>query len=771
MNSGRRMPSAAAKRALLGGVAVACLMAAPALAQAPEATASQPSPPARGADGLAADEMYMEADQVSRNNDTKVTTAEGSVEIRYDSRTIRSNRLVYDENTGVIRAYGDIQIVNADGSVEFADQLTLDDKMKAGVAQGFSARLADNITIAAATAVRRTENTHELNRAIYTPCPLCADDNTSKKPTWSISADRVIQDRERRIVSYRNARIRVKGVPLIYLPVFWHADPQAGRSSGFLPPKMSGSDRRGFSYEQPYFWVTSRYSDLTLSPQFNSEVNPFLNTHYRQRFYSGDLDVRVGFTYDKDFDGQGRRFGEDTSRSYILSRGAFSINDKWRWGFTAERASDDLIFDKYEVSKVYETRGPYIADDRRLISQLYTVRQDERSYFSAAAFSIQGLRPGDVDRTFPTVAPLIESHYEPAPQILGGRLRVHASAVSLTREQSPLNTAQRLPGLDSSRATGELDWRRSFTSPAGLRLEPFVFARVDGYRVSDILSANQTSTTSRSTSRALGTAGADISYPLYKRSGDATLVMEPLAQIAVSPNARQIRVGTTATGAPVYLNEDSVAFEFDETTLFRANKFPGADLYEDGARLNVAGRGSVMWDDGRRASLLVGRTFRSESNDIFSERSGLRPKASDWIVAGDAQPMRGLSVFGRARLDSDTLDVRRLEAGGNINAKWGYGFVRYLRDNFDINGVKRENLDLGGEVRLLKNWGVSAYGNRDLNQNGWVIRDVGVFYSDECLRVDVVYRKEDTVLGRLGPNESVSVRLTLATLGGPIGTR
>ena len=55
--------------------------------------------------------------------------------------------------------------------------------------------------------------------------------------------------------------------------------------------------------------------------------------------------------------------------------------------------------------------------------------------------------------------------------------------------------------------------------------------------------------------------------------------------------------------------------------------------------------------------------------------------------------------------------------------------------------------------------------------DAWVIRDVGVFYRDECLRVDVIYRREDTIIGRLLPSESVSVRLTLATLGGPFNSR
>ena len=135
------------------------------------------------------------------------------------------------------------------------------------------------------------------------------------------------------------------------------------------------------------------------------------------------------------------------------------------------------------------------------------------------------------------------------------------------------------------------------------------------------------------------------------------------------------------------------------------------------------------------------------------------------------QPFRGLSLFARARLDNDTFDIHRLEAGANVAHKWGNGFVRYLTDDFDINGAKRENLDLGGEVYLGKNYGVSFYGNRDLAQDSWVIRDMGVFYRDDCLRVDVIYRREDTILGRLLPSESVSLRLTLATLGGSFNGR
>jgi LPS-assembly protein len=810
------------KRALLAGAAMALLWPVMAEAQATGPAAYDQGPLGRQergqilngpgltrsaepkaapvhTDGLKPGELYMEADQLIRDDKNGVTTAEGNVEIRYEDRTLRADRLVYKEAPpvpegqsrardhdapaqGVIRAFGHVQVIHDDGSVEYANQMTLDDKMQAAVAMGFSARMKDkhtnqNILLAGDSAVRRSEDIQELNKAIYTPCPVCVGDQP-KEPTWSISADRVVEDKVHHLIYYRHARVRILGLPVFYFPVFWHADPSAERASGLLAPKIGASSRRGFSYEQPYLWVISPSADLTISPQINVKANPFLNLQYREAFSTGVIDLRMGYTHEADLDPKGNRFGDNTSRSYILGRGSFRLSDDWIAGFTAERTSDPLLFDKYDIGRVYEARGPYLADDHRLISQAYAIRQDDRSYFSVAAFSIQGLRPGDNNRTFPVVAPIVDSHYEDPDDVLGGRLRLTGSAVALFRDQSPLNQPANLPGLDSQRVSGDVDWRRIFTSQAGLRVEPFVNLRLDGYHISDIVNGltatgapttTTITTTTQNEARAVGVVGADISYPLYRRWGDATVVLEPLAQIAVSPKVDQVVIGhDPITGKPIYFNEDSIAFEFDETTLFQANKFPGYDLYEDGLRLNVAGRGSILWDNGRRASLLVGRSFRDQPNTVFAPGSGLNARSSDWIVAGDAQPWTGFSLFARTRLDGETLEVHRLEAGADIySKKWGSGFVRYLTDDQGVNGTPVKNFDFGADLNVTQHWGVSSYGNRDLLQHAWVIRDVGVFYKDDCIRVDVYYRHEDVIVGRLGSSDQLSVRLTLATLGAP----
>src|SRR5690606_10233908 len=151
------------------------------------------------------------------------------------------------------------------------------------------------------------------------------------------------------------------------------------------------------------------------------------------------------------------------------------------------------------------------------------------------------------------------------------------------------------------------------------------------------------------------------------------------AQIAISPDVDQIVIGHDADG-PIYFNEDSLALQFDETNLFRANKFPGFDLYEDGLRLNAGVRATLLKDDGRGASVMVGRSFRDEPDRVLPSRSGLRERASDWVVAAEATPIHGVELFSRARLDSDDGSLRRLEAGADVNLTRAQGFVRYLRD-------------------------------------------------------------------------------------------
>ena len=812
---------ALASAAALSGVA----LGTEAKAQPAPAKPATPAPD----DGLGQRDVYVEADNLKDDRDSNLVTAEGHVEVRYQGRTLRADKVVYNSATGASHAWGHIVIVGADGNTEFANEVELDDQFRAGVALGFSARLQDNVTIVASAAVHRNELVNSLRNARYTPCEVCRADGSAKEPTFSIEAEQIVEDRQRQVIYYRHPLIRVKGVPVLALPFLWHADPTAKRRSGFLTPKIQYSKRRGLSYEQPYLFALSPSSELIVDPQINTSVKPLLNLRYREQFYSGLLDVRTGITDEKLFDSHGR-FGDSTERSYVLAKGAWKLDPRLILGFGAERVTDPTLFRRYGISRAFEDRGPFKTDTDRLISQLYVNRQDSQSYISIATLSYESLRAAlirtpsaggaiqryDNSSAFPFVGPLIEARYAPTDPVLGGRLRALVSAVALSRnngvisvtDPSGLNpagpqpftgsrpaTAASLSYKDSRRATAEADWRTDFTFNSGIRVSPFAEARGDIYSIgSGTVSSNGvlTSPANSRVSRGTGTVGADVSWPFIRPLGNGSVILEPLVQVAISPRARV---------NPNIPNEDSASFEFDESTLFSTHRFPGYDLYEGGARVNLGGRVTADFGGGKSASALVGRVFRDQRNPVFTATSGLQRAASDWIVSATVTPVRGISFFNRARLDADSWKVRREEAGVNVafgrtnlSARYRYdesgllqvqcaaalcvspfaggGLVPSIPSGSTVIG-KVQSAELNGSTYLTKHWGLTANVTRDLQTRIWPVAQVGVFYQDECVRLDVLYTHDETYSSVIGKSDSIIFRLTLATLGASIapGTR
>jgi len=97
-----------------------------------------------------------------------------------------------------------------------------------------------------------------------------------------------------------------------------------------------------------------------------------------------------------------------------------------------------LLFDKYDVSNVWQQRGPYAVNSEQLISDIYVNRQDANSYLSISAMDFQGLRQIAVgvtedNRSFSarrTACRLFPVRTFPFA-VFGGRLRMMASGVVL----------------------------------------------------------------------------------------------------------------------------------------------------------------------------------------------------------------------------------------------------------------------------------------------------------------------------------------------------
>lgn len=690
--------------------------------------------------------VLLEADQVINDEAAHTVTAEGDVQVRYGGRSLRADRLIYDLNTGAIRAAGNVQIVLEDGSTTYATEIEADEALNVGAASELRARLGENGTLAARTALRHGEGESELRNIIYTSCPIC--ETGERPPTWSLRARRAIQDHETRTVSYSGAVVEIAGLPVLYLPYFAHPDPTVERASGLLPPKIGRNNRLGTFYEQPYYWAISPSQDLTAGLRLHANVNPFVRLEYRKRFWSGDLSFDTTVTQERVFDSDGNRFGENRLRFSAFAQGDFEINEYWKWGFGVEHIYDDDYLRRYDVDGAGERRGPYIGQETRLISQVFAIGQGEHSYSSLSFVDFQGLRETDSRDLLPVILPYAETERVMREPVFGGQVRLQASTAVLSRDDNPATLA--FEGSDA-RVSAGATWRRDAVFGPGLVLSPFVQARGDLYEV------ETTAGQYESVTRNLGLAGAEISWPFMRPGERVDLVVEPVAMAAIA---------TKNADDPRIVNEDSLSFELDDSNLFRPNGAPNYDLWEPGQRLSLGVRATARAHSGESATVLFGRRWRDESAPGFTQQNNLDGRSTDWVGAIQADLGSHFGGEARVRLDNETLEVNRIDLGVRAAAGRFSGMARYFSVD-DTLSPSDPNREISAQVgvNLAAGWRAQLGVTRDLDSDINLRQDIRAIYEDDCTFLEISYTRSETQRGTIGPDEGVQIRIGLRSLG------
>lgn len=81
-------------------------------------------------------------------------------------------------------------------------------------------------------------------------------------PWWILRGPRFEIVPDRRALAWRTT-FRLKGIPLLYAPVFYKSLEKLPRQSGFLTPNLGNSSRRGKMLGVGYFWAFNRSYDVT----------------------------------------------------------------------------------------------------------------------------------------------------------------------------------------------------------------------------------------------------------------------------------------------------------------------------------------------------------------------------------------------------------------------------------------------------------------------------------------------------------------------------
>jgi LPS-assembly protein len=704
--------------------------------------------------------MLVQANEVDYDYNNSRVSAVGNVQLFYNGTSVEADKVIYDQKTKRLHAEGNIRMTDADGKITYANIMDLSDDYRDGFVDSLRVDTEDQTRMAATRADRSSGNYTVFENGVYTACAPCKDD-PKKPPLWQVKGERIIHDQSEKMLYFETAQLEFFGVPMAYMPYFATPDPTVKRKSGFLMPLPTETSTYGFGLEIPYYWAIAPDYDATFSPRITSRQGVLLQAEFRQRLIDGAYQVRAYGIDQLDPGAFAGQPGDRQFRGGIDTKGQFSINDKWVWGWDGVILSDFMFMSDYRLAQYRDPMNSFLSLPTEAISQLYLTGVGNRSFFDLR--SIYYLSFSGNQQQVPVVWPVLDYSNVFNYPIFGGEVSYKTNFVNLTRNDAvfdPITTLANTNGLCTiasadpmarlptqcllrgmpgtyTRLSVEAQWRRSFTDPAGEIWTPFAIMRADAVNadisnqpgVSNFLPVGDTQA-----ARLMPTVGMEYRYPFINVQPWGSTTIEPIAQVIVRPNE------TYAGKLP---NEDAQSLVFDTSNLFNVDKFSGYDRIEGGGRANVGVQATTQFDRGGTVKVLFGQSYQLFGLNSFAVQdvtntgvdSGLQRPASDYVASVDYSPNRTYTFSVRSRFDEQTWNVQRFEAEARANFdRWS---VSMLYGNYapqpDLGYLTRREGLLGtASVKVAANWVVTGAARWDLEANKINQYIVGAGYVDDC---------------------------------------
>jgi lipopolysaccharide assembly outer membrane protein LptD (OstA) len=241
------------------------------------ATPGKPGGPTRFVrpQSTGAPEVSVDAESLSYDQQGDVLTARGGVTLTRGDTTLTADEVVYDRMRGTVEAEGHVVMSDPDATVE-GERGHLDLNEETGWVESATGSLPRNRFILEAGRMEKQGGAqYSFLDGVFTTCEC----GGLERPSWSIAGEKTdVSVGGAGVV--KGLKLRVKDVPVLWVPYF--AFPaNTDRASGFLLPRVGFSNRRGFVYEQPFYWAINKSSDATVAVDVETEARIGVLGEYR----------------------------------------------------------------------------------------------------------------------------------------------------------------------------------------------------------------------------------------------------------------------------------------------------------------------------------------------------------------------------------------------------------------------------------------------------------------------------------------------------------
>ena len=360
--------------------------------------------------------------------------------------------------------------------------------------------------------------------------------------------------------------------------------------------------------------------------------------------------------------------------------GQFALNDKWVWA-DGVAVSDIAFFRGYNLGPYRNALSSFLLVPDTGLSQLYLTGVGNRSYSRRARDALPGYSGADIQSQIPEVHPVIDYSNILNWNVFGGEVSYKGNFESEPRHrrlrrhqcqrqyQQPLHADIGRP--DGANAANCLprgaagDYTRLSVKCSGGGRTPIRWVRSHAVRLVACRPhqrqhrrpagvSNFIPTGTEQVARIMPTVGLEYRYPFINVQPWGSTTIEPIGQIIIRPNE------TSAGRLP---NEDAQSLTFDDSNLFRVDKFAGWDRVEGGGRANVGVQATTQFDRGGFINVLFGQSYHLFGLNSYAVPdptntgigSGLDTTRSDYVGRISYQPNSTFNFSTRVRLDESTL--------------------------------------------------------------------------------------------------------------------
>ncbi|MBK5930286.1 organic solvent tolerance protein [Halochromatium salexigens] len=489
----------------------------------------------------------IETGAVAYQRDSDILILSGGVDVRREQERVTADRLMYDRNTGNITSAGET-LMERPGLRMIGDDALLNLETQQGRMQHVRYRFSNSTNLRGTADLAEVLNPSQTRYRglVYSTCPPGSD-------AWSLKASRLKLDQEKGIGVARDARLRIKGVPVLYTP-YLRFPIDDRRKSGLLIPTVGASDESGLELVVPYYWNIAPNLDATISPHFLSERGLLMGTELR--YLTGHDEGRI----------EAEIIPEDAKYAGNGARWALNLEEAGTW---FERVHTQVEFSAVSDERYLEDfgNGLDITSTRRLLQRATATYLGQGWTLQTALEGYQTVDPEITPEQRP-YGRLPQVLFDLNPVTLDNGLVARVNAEYDYFDHNHIVYGQRL-ALQPSLS---LPLRRSYG-----HLIPRLSLNLSGYDLANTAKGQPTSP-----SHTIPTLEVDGKLVFEREANwfgtQALQTLEPRLYYLYTPYEDQ-------SATPVF---DSSELTFNFANLFRANRFTGRDRIGDANQLTTA---------------------------------------------------------------------------------------------------------------------------------------------------------------------------------------